>query len=287
MPLEILKRARDGGKDMDRLCSLVVTPDVDAYDASGHRMNFLGCVDLKLGRDGDEERAVKMHVEKLHDNTILLGTNALALGTHIMDKAISTKEAKSGLKQLILAEDTSHPLHLKFVCHKKQLVKPPEDYKGYRIGFKCSLVKEEDARRLCSVLHGLSETMGDVRFDSVGKLAELITIWMEEDQKLIAMARQKAPVVITGDALAVALLYFRRRLPRGPPRRRRNHQSQRYLPAAIKLTSGQDWKRPFEKKKRLQYLLTPHCLSKINSLLMEPVIGFTYRVEELPKAEPN
>ncbi|KAK5977858.1 Zinc knuckle, partial [Trichostrongylus colubriformis] len=266
MPLEILKRARDGGKDIDHLCTLVATPDVDAYDASGHKMDFLGCVELRLGRDGDEERAVKMHVKKLHDNTILLGTNALeTLGIHIrMDKATSTKEAKSGLKQLILAEDTSHPLHLKFVCHEKQLVKPPGDYKGYRIGFKCPLVKEEDARRLCSVLHGLPETMGDVRFDSVGKLAELITIWMKEDwsedQKLIAMARQKAPVVITGDALAVALLYFKKKclhvqlsienlMPEDVYHEALREEGETIrvsgiYQAAIKLTSGQDWKGP-------------------------------------------
>ncbi|KAK5982226.1 hypothetical protein GCK32_018054 [Trichostrongylus colubriformis] len=118
------------------------------------------------------------------------------------------------LKQLILAEDTFHPVHLKFVGHEKQLVKPPGDHKGYRIGFKCPLVKEEDARRLCNILHGLPKTMGDVRFDSVGKLAELITIWMKEgcaeDQKLIPMTRQKAPVVIAGDALAVVCCILRR-----------------------------------------------------------------------------
>ncbi|XGW04518.1 hypothetical protein V3C99_015585 [Haemonchus contortus] len=46
---------------------------------------------------------------------------------------------RSGHKQLILSEDTSHPLHLKFVCDKNQLVKSPGNYNGYLIGFKCQL----------------------------------------------------------------------------------------------------------------------------------------------------
>uniref|UniRef100_A0A7I4YT76 RNA-directed DNA polymerase n=1 Tax=Haemonchus contortus TaxID=6289 RepID=A0A7I4YT76_HAECO len=108
-------------------------------------------------------------------------------------QAIESSHCRSGRKQLILSEDTSHPLHLKFVCDENQLVKPPGNYNGYLIGFKCPLAKEENARKLSSVLLNISVTMKDVTFDSIGRLAQLVTIWMKddwsEDFKLLMMAK--------------------------------------------------------------------------------------------------
>ncbi|KAK6060972.1 hypothetical protein COOONC_01365 [Cooperia oncophora] len=55
IPLEILKRARDRGQDMGRLCTHVPLPDVNAYDASGNKMDLL----LNLGIEGSGEHPVR------------------------------------------------------------------------------------------------------------------------------------------------------------------------------------------------------------------------------------
>ncbi|KAK6018296.1 zinc knuckle, partial [Ostertagia ostertagi] len=587
IPLKVLKQARDRGEDMDLLCTQVFPPDIDAYDASGNKMDFLGCIELKLGIEGDEEHPIRAYVKKLHDNVILLGTNALeTLGIHIrISKATSTEDAMcdtkdewqkaedkamhapqkqatmyrsgsqtrpkwkpnkkvivengrnhcktrvevsrreaeskpkeatvvnrvyvspgrcvpvqlhgnglrkdatlwsvnaniptgvcrfseegttevpvlnhtsqpiifhegqkigvweeadaiqpatrdlesdmlelsmepesqsdridillnllasnskygcfpealtklvkefqdvfavsdkeltqtdlikhsidtgdakaikqrtrpvpqgvrselknilndleerniirkstsdwaspivlvqkkdktlrlSGLKQLVLTEDTSHPLHLKFVCHEKQLVKPPGDYKGYRIGFKCPLLKEENARKLSNVVQGLPQTMEDISFDSAGRLAQLITIWVKEDwsddHKLMIMAKQKAAVRISGEALALALLYLKKKclhvqlsLENLQPEDVYHEAIQDdekavrvsgIYQAALKLIDGQEWKAPFQKKQRKQYLLTPQCLSKIHMLMDENITVITYSSADPPKIELN
>uniref|UniRef100_A0A7I5ED90 C2 domain-containing protein n=1 Tax=Haemonchus contortus TaxID=6289 RepID=A0A7I5ED90_HAECO len=215
--------------------------------------------------------------------------------------------ARSGRKQLILSEDTSHPLHLKFVCDENQLVKPPGNYNGYLIGFKCPLAKEENARKLSSVLLNISVTMKDVTFDSIGRLAQLVTIWMKddwsEDFKLLMMAKPNTRMEISGEALGLALLYFRKKCLHAQLSLENMQPEDVYhealqdedgiirvsgiYQAALKWANGQEWKGPIHRKKRQQYLLTPRCLSKIHMLLDDAVTGVTYSMDELPQIELN
>ncbi|KAK6050111.1 zinc knuckle, partial [Cooperia oncophora] len=110
IPLEILKRARDRGQDMDRLCTQVPLPDVNAYDASGNRMDFLGCVQLNLGLEGRGEHPVRAYVKKLNDNVILLGTNVLrTLGIHTgIERCTSTED--EGCTTRSGWQETLHPI---------------------------------------------------------------------------------------------------------------------------------------------------------------------------------
>ncbi|KAK6026293.1 hypothetical protein OSTOST_07765 [Ostertagia ostertagi] len=85
MPLSFLLKAKDAGVDMDALCKKVQAEELEVYDASGNRMDFLGCMETKLKLIGGRECSVQMHVKRLRDEAVLLGTNALeALGVKIL-----------------------------------------------------------------------------------------------------------------------------------------------------------------------------------------------------------
>ncbi|EYC05399.1 hypothetical protein Y032_0082g1560 [Ancylostoma ceylanicum] len=85
MPLSVLLNAQTRGVDMDACCTTVASEDIDVYDASGNKMDFLGCIQMDMSLPGRKPVGIKMHVKRLRDNIVLLGTNALeCLGIKIL-----------------------------------------------------------------------------------------------------------------------------------------------------------------------------------------------------------
>ncbi|XGW23594.1 hypothetical protein V3C99_005654, partial [Haemonchus contortus] len=85
MPLSFLLKAKKAGADVDTLCKEVKSRDMEVFDASGNLMSFLGCMETELKLLGGGTSLVQMHVKRLKDEVLLLGTNALeALGIRIL-----------------------------------------------------------------------------------------------------------------------------------------------------------------------------------------------------------
>ncbi|KAK6031222.1 hypothetical protein OSTOST_02626, partial [Ostertagia ostertagi] len=88
MPLSFLLKAEKAGADLDTLCKEVKAQDMEVFDASGNLMNFLGCMETELELIGGRKSLVQMHVKRLKDEILLLGTNALeVLGIQILISA--------------------------------------------------------------------------------------------------------------------------------------------------------------------------------------------------------
>ncbi|KAL6743631.1 hypothetical protein Aduo_016651 [Ancylostoma duodenale] len=98
MPLNVLLNAQAKGVDMDACCTAVSSEDIDVYDASGNKMDFLGCMQMDMSLPGRRPVRIKMHVKRLRDNIVLLGTNALeCLGIRILiPKAMDAEDGPVG-----------------------------------------------------------------------------------------------------------------------------------------------------------------------------------------------
>ncbi|KAK6062196.1 hypothetical protein COOONC_00143 [Cooperia oncophora] len=141
--------------------------------------------------------------------------------------------------------------------------------------------------------------MRDINFNITARLVELITIWMREDwsddHKLFMMAKHNARTKISGEALALALLYFEKKCLHiqlsleNPSPKDVYHEAIQcdestfrvsgMVQAALKLIAGKEWKEPYKKKRRQQYLLTPQYLSKVHTML-ENTITVSLGAEE-------
>ncbi|KAK5970517.1 Zinc knuckle, partial [Trichostrongylus colubriformis] len=98
MPLSFLLKARDAGADMDTLCKEVKAEQLEVFDASGNKMDFLGCMETKMELVGGNRGIIQMHVKRLRDEVVLLGTNALeVLGVKIIIS--SDTQAQTRAKQ--------------------------------------------------------------------------------------------------------------------------------------------------------------------------------------------
>ncbi|XGW04517.1 hypothetical protein V3C99_015584 [Haemonchus contortus] len=112
--------------------------------------------------------------------------------------------------------------------------------------------------------------MKDVTFDTIGRLAQLVTMWMEddwsEDFKLLMMARPNTRKEISGEALGLALLFFREKCLQVRLSLENVQSEDVYhealqdedgiirisgiYQAALKWVNGQEWKGPIHRKKR-------------------------------------
>ncbi|RCN50733.1 zinc knuckle [Ancylostoma caninum] len=85
MPLSVLLKAKESGVDMDDMCQQLPKEDLNVLDASGDKMDFLGCMETEIELIGGLKAKIQMHVKKLKDSILLLGTNALkSLGVDIL-----------------------------------------------------------------------------------------------------------------------------------------------------------------------------------------------------------
>ncbi|VDL84523.1 unnamed protein product [Nippostrongylus brasiliensis] len=77
MPLNVVLTAEKAGAKLDRLCRQIAAVECDVYDASGNRMDFLGCMETELELVGGKKSKIQMHVKRSKEDVVLLGTNAL------------------------------------------------------------------------------------------------------------------------------------------------------------------------------------------------------------------
>ncbi|VDO96209.1 unnamed protein product [Heligmosomoides polygyrus] len=369
----VVLTAKEAGADLDRICKEISAVDCDVYDASGNRMDFLGCMETDLELD----------------DVVLLGTNALEkLGVRVIvdhksrespersrewdctptssaavvaerecvppgqckmiqenaneykakmkeqydkRKAVNPERlpkvgervflkmnAEKGAskhpkltfdwqfpKQLMMTEDTTHPLHVLFQCHEKALAKPPGDFNGYRLNVPCPFMSDGDGNKLDRVLKGLPTNMAAIKFDNVYRLAQLVQVWLRDDlserEKLMEMAKKQQD--ISAEALAVALLYYRENclhfqlseeklepcdfyhehIVVGAVSRRMSALYQN----AMSIIHGKRWEGPWERPTRSQMVIVPNSLENLLKWLPESVKGEVQAHGSIPIPDDN
>ncbi|XGW22596.1 hypothetical protein V3C99_005091 [Haemonchus contortus] len=200
-------------------------------------------------------------------------------------------------KQLILTDDVTHPLHVKFLCHEKAYAKPPGDFNGFRLSVPCPLMTDAQATRLDNVLKGLPVHMQGIRFDNVYRLAQLVEVWLQDNlterEKLVEMVKKANE--ISAEALAVALLYYRGNCLHFQISEEKLEPSDFYhenirscgrlsaiFQNAMSLIYGKNWEGPWEKPRRSQLLFVPKNLENILKCLPESVKGVIYDNDSIP-----